>query len=210
MQFSSPTVSLSSQAILSPTTCRMLMTYCHYSFLLLPSFSPTIKPKPKVSDTSHFFSLANNSLTEPYFASQSISSLSLSPLVRNSGNCGQDIEGKKREEKPFHPALKANSISPCSPMSENSEDHKRWLMLNAYASPFPISYSQEKLPNPVLYVWGIFTPPQTLVPSTLEPCLHVLVRDLQRNRINRIDLNISGDLLWKLAHMIMEAESHDL
>ena len=61
-----------------PTTCRMLMTYCHYFLLVLPSFSPTTKPKPKVSDTSHFFSLANNSLTEPYFASQSISSLSLS------------------------------------------------------------------------------------------------------------------------------------
>lgn len=45
-------------------------------FACSPFFSPKTKPKPKVSDTSHFFSLANNSLTEPYFASQSISSLS--------------------------------------------------------------------------------------------------------------------------------------
>lgn len=191
--FSPHTVSLPSQAILSPTTCRMLMTYCHYFSLVLPSFSPKTKPKPKVSDTSHFFSLANNSLTEPYFASQSISSLS--PSISKKLWEGHWEKKKKKEENPFHPALKANSISTCSPMSENSEDHKRWLMLNAHASPFPVSYSQEKLPNPVLCVWGIFMPPQTLVPSILEPCLHVLVRDLQRNRTKRIDISISGNLL---------------
>ena len=81
-----------------PTTCRMLMTYCHYFLLVLPSFSPTTKPKPKVSDTSHFFSLANNSLTEPYFASQSISSLSLSISKKLwEGHWGK----KKRKRSPF-------------------------------------------------------------------------------------------------------------
>ena len=169
------------------------MIYSHYSLLLLPSFSQTTKPKPKVSDTSHFFNLANNSNRTILRISVYYFSLS------NSKKLGKLWEGhwrgEKKEEKPFHTALKANSVSPCSPTSENSEDHKRWLMLNAHASPFPVFYSWEKLPKPVFYVWGIFMPPHTLVPSILEPCLHVLARNLQRNRTNRIDTNKSGDLL---------------
>lgn len=98
------------------------MTYCHYSLLLLYSFSPTIKPKPKVSDTSHSSSLANNSETTASHLSLFLS------LHCRSGNYGQDIEGGKKGKEPFHPALKANSsISPCSPMSENSEGPQKMV-----------------------------------------------------------------------------------
>lgn len=68
-------------------------------FACSPFFSPKTKPKPKVSDTSHFFSLANNSLTEPYFASQSISSLS--PSISKKLWEGHWEKKKKRKRTPF-------------------------------------------------------------------------------------------------------------